>query len=429
MLSENKDMLFLLQFVSANIIYLLQSVLILFGTKMKVMGRAIVHMDLDTFFVSCERLTDSRLNGIPLIIGGGERGVVASCSYEARTFGVRSAMPIKMALRLCPQAKVMKGDMELYSRLSHAVTEVIEEKAPVVEKASIDEFYLDITGMDKFYGSYTWTNELAQSITKETGLPISFALSVNKTVSKIATGEGKPKGNLEIPEDMVRPFLNPLSIKKIPMVGDVTFQLLSRIGVRNIQTLSEMPAEVLQQMIGKNGIELWKKANGIDNNPVEPYTERKSISTEHTFSQDTIDLGELKNVLQGMVEKLAFQLRSEEWLTSTVVVKIRYANFDTETKQCKVQYTSADHILIKNVTELFNKLFQRRMRLRLIGIRFSGLVRGTYQINMFDDTEEMLSLYQAMDRMKTRYGFDAVMRGGGAILKPNNKAEILKRKK
>lgn len=419
----------MLQFVSANIIYLLQSVLILFGTKMKVMGRAIVHMDLDTFFVSCERLTDSRLNGIPLIIGGGERGVVASCSYEARTFGVRSAMPIKMALRLCPQAKVMKGDMELYSRLSHAVTEVIEEKAPVVEKASIDEFYLDITGMDKFYGSYTWTNELAQSITKETGLPISFALSVNKTVSKIATGEGKPKGNLEIPEDMVRPFLNPLSIKKIPMVGDVTFQLLSRIGVRNIQTLSEMPAEVLQQMIGKNGIELWKKANGIDNNPVEPYTERKSISTEHTFSQDTIDLGELKNVLQGMVEKLAFQLRSEEWLTSTVVVKIRYSNFDTETKQCRVQYTSADHILIKNVMELFNKLYQRRMRLRLIGIRFSGLVRGTYQINLFEDTEEMLSLYQAMDRMKTRYGFDAVMRGGGATFKPNNKNEILKRKK
>lgn len=419
----------MLQFVSANIIYLLQSVLILFGTKMKIMGRAIVHMDLDTFFVSCERLTDSRLNGIPLIIGGGERGVVASCSYEARTFGVRSAMPIKMALRLCPQAKVMKGDMELYSRLSHDVTEVIEEKAPVVEKASIDEFYLDITGMDKFYGSYTWTNELAHSITKETGLPISFALSVNKTVSKIATGEGKPKGNLEIPEEMVRPFLNPLSIKKIPMVGDVTFQLLSRIGVRNIQTLSEMPAEVLQQMIGKNGIELWKKANGIDNNPVEPYTERKSISTEHTFSQDTIDLGELKSVLQGMVEKLAFQLRSEEWLTSTVVVKIRYANFDTETKQCRVQYTSADHILIKNVTELFNKLFQRRMRLRLIGIRFSGLVRGTYQINLFEDTEEMLSLYQAMDRMKTRYGFDAVMRGGGATFKPNNKNEILKRKK
>lgn len=381
------------------------------------MERAIVHMDMDTFFVSCERLTNSALNGIPLIIGGGERGVVASCSYEARKFGVRSAMPIKMALRLCPQARVMKGDMELYSNLSHTVTQVIEEKAPVMEKASIDEFYLDITGMDRFYGCYQWTNELAQTVTKETGLPISFTLSVNKTVSKIGTGEGKPRGNLEIPGQMVKHFLNPLSIQKIPMVGEVTFQLLSRIGIRTIQTLSEMPAEVLQQMIGKNGIELWKKANGIDNNPVEPYTERKSISTEHTFKEDTIDIPKLKRVLAGMVEKLAFQLRSEEWLTSIIVIKIRYSNFDTETKQLRIQYTSADHILIRNVTDLFDKLYQRRMRLRLIGIRFSGLVRGTYQINMFEDTAEMLSLYQAMDRMKKRYGFNAVMRCGGARLK------------
>ena len=385
------------------------------------MSRSIVHMDLDTFFVSCERLTNSKLNGLPLIIGGGERGVVASCSYEARTFGVRSAMPIKMALRLCPQAKVMKGDMELYSKLSHDVTQVIEEKAPIVEKASIDEFYLDITGMDKFYGCYQWTNELAQSITKETGLPISFALSVNKTVSKIGTGESKPVGRLEIPEIMVQPFLNPLSIQKIPMVGNVTFQLLSRIGIRNIQTLSEMPAEVLQRMIGKNGLELWKKANGIDNNPVEPYTERKSISTEHTFLQDTIDIQNLKFILIGMVEKLAFQLRSEEWLTSTVVIKIRYANFDTETKQSKIAYTSADHTLTRTVTDLFDKLYQRRMRLRLIGIRFSGLVRGTYQINLFEDTEEMLSLYQAMDKMKRRYGFDAINRCAGANLKTKHK--------
>nr|WP_315200614.1 DNA polymerase IV [uncultured Flavobacterium sp.] len=392
------------------------------------MTRAIVHIDMNTFFVSCERLTNSELNGIPLIIGGGERGVVASCSYEARKFGVRSAMPIAMAMRLCPQAKVMKGDMELYSQLSHTITEIIQENAPVVEKASIDEFYLDITGMDKFYGSYKWTDELAKTITKETGLPLTFALSVNKTVSKIGTGEGKQKQNLEIPEHLVQSFLNPLSIQKIPMVGDKTFQLLSRIGIRTIQTLSEMPAEVLQQMIGKNGTELWKKANGIDNNPVEPYTERKSISTEHTFTQDTIDIPKLKRILLGMVEKLAFQLRSEQWLTSTVVIKIRYANFDTETKQCRVQYTSADHILTNTVTDLFDKLYQRRMRLRLIGIRFSGLVRGTYQINLFEDTEEMLSLYQAMDKMKSRYGFDAVMRCAGASFKPNTKDEILKRK-
>ncbi|MGM8363751.1 DNA polymerase IV [Flavobacterium sp. ARAG 55.4] len=392
------------------------------------MGRAIVHIDMNTFFVSCERLSNAALNGIPLIIGGGDRGVVASCSYEARKFGVRSAMPIAMALRLCPQAKVIKGDMELYSQFSHTITEIIQQNAPVVEKASIDEFYLDITGMDQFYGCYKWTNELAGTITKETGLPLTFALSVNKTVSKIGTGEGKQKQNLEIPQHLVRPFLNPLSIQKIPMVGDKTFQLLSRIGIRTIQTLSEMPVEVLQQMIGKNGIELWKKANGIDNNPVEPYSERKSISTEHTFTQDTIDIPKLKRLLLGMVEKLAFQLRSEEWLTSTVVIKIRYANFDTETKQCRVQYTSADHILTKIVTDLFDKLYQRRMRLRLIGIRFSGLVRGSYQIDLFEDTGEMLALYAAMDKMKTRYGFDAVMRCAGASFKPNNKNEILKRK-
>jgi DNA polymerase-4 len=379
------------------------------------MSRAIVHMDLDTFFVSCERLTNSKLEGIPLIIGGGDRGVVASCSYEARTFGVRSAMPIRMAMRLCPQAKIIKGDMELYSKLSFTVTQIIEERAPIVEKASIDEHYLDITGMDKFYGCYKWTNELAQTITKETGLPISFALSVNKTVSKIGTGESKPKGNLEIPGSQVKHFLNPLSVKKIPMVGDVTFQLLSRIGIRTIQTLSEMPAEILQQMIGKNGIELWKKANGIDNNPVEPYKERKSVSTEQTFIQDSIDIKTMKAILVGMVEKLAYQLRSEQWLTSTVVVKIKYANFDTQTKQCSIAYTSADHVLIKTVTELFDKLYDRRMRLRMIGINFNGLVRGTYQINLFEDTLEMIALYQAMDKMKKRFGFNAVGRAGTVL--------------
>jgi DNA polymerase-4 len=382
------------------------------------MERSIVHMDLDTFFVSCVRLQNSDLEGIPLIVGGGDRGVVASCSYEARRFGVRSAMPIKMALKLCPEAKIVKGDMELFSRYSNTVTQIIEEKAPVVEKASIDEHYLDITGMDKFHGAYKWTNELAAKVTHETGLPISFALSVNKTVSKIATGEGKPKGNLEIAASQVQHFLNPLSIRKIPMVGNATFTLLSRIGIRNIQTLAEMPGQVLQEMIGKNGLELWKKANGIDNTPVEPHRERKSLSTEDTFHQDTTDLHFLRAVFCGMVEKLAYQLRQENWLTSTVTVKIRYSNFDTETRQVALDYTSADHTLTKAVLELFEKLYQRRMSLRLIGVRFSGLVRGTYQINMFEDTVEMMSLYQAMDKIKNRFGANAVMRCNGAFLKP-----------
>lgn len=377
------------------------------------MNRAIVHMDLDTFFVSCERGNNSQLDGIPLIIGGGDRGVVASCSYEARKFGVRSAMPIRMALRLCPDAKVIRGDHELYSNLSHTVTEIIQERVPVMEKASIDEFYLDLSGMDKFFGCYQWTQEIASAVTKETGLPISFALSANKTVSKIGTGEAKPVGRLEIKDLEIKPFLNPLSIKKIPMVGDKTFQLLSRIGIRTIHTLSEMPMLVLQQMIGVNGKELWKKANGIDENPVVPYSERKSISTERTFTNDTTDVLELKRLISGMAEQLAYQLRKEKWLTSTVVVKIRYVNFDTETKQCKVSYTSADHTLSKVALELFNKVYTRRMRLRLVGLRFTGLVHGNHQMNLFEDTEEQMNLYQTMDYLKNRYGMGAVGRASG----------------
>lgn len=377
------------------------------------MKRAIVHMDMDTFFVSCERLQNRELKGIPLIIGGGDRGVVASCSYEARKFGVRSAMPIRMALRLCPDAKVVKGDYELYSKLSHLVTEVIQERVPVVEKASIDEFYLDLSGMDKFFGCYQWTKEISAAVTKETGLPISFALSTNKTVSKIGTGESKPEGKKQIIESEIQPFLNPLSVKKIPMVGDKTFQLLSRIGIRTIQTLSEVPVLVLQQMIGVNGKELWKKANGIDENPVVPYSERKSISTERTFSTDTMDLLELKRLISGMAEKLAYQLRQEKWLTSTIVIKIRYANFDTETKQHKVAYTSADHTLSRIALELFNKVYTRRMRLRLVGLRFTDLVHGNHQMNLFEDTEEQMNLYQTMDYLKNRFGADAVGRASG----------------
>lgn len=376
------------------------------------MDKTIVHMDLDTFFVSCERLVNSELKGIPLIIGGSsDRGVVASCSYEARHFGVRSAMPMKMALKLCPQAKIVKGDMELYSSQSKIVTEIISEQAPVIEKASVDEFYLDISGMDKFFGCYKWTNELSQRVSKETGLPISFGLSVNKTVSKIATGEGKPQGKIQVEKDFVKPFLSPLSIKKIPMLGNVTFVLLSRIGVRKIETLSNMPVEYLQNLLGKNGKELWKKANGIDETIVEPYSERKSFSKERTFEQDTIDMIQIRGVLIGMVEDLAFQLRKENWLTSCVVVKIRYNNFDTEQKQSKIAYTSCDHVLIEQVKLLFEKLYTRRMRLRLVGISFTGLVRGSYQINLFEDTAELINLYHAIDKMKTRFGEDAIKRG------------------
>jgi DNA polymerase IV len=373
--------------------------------------RTIVHMDLDTFFVSVERLHNSRLNSLPVIIGGmSDRGVVASCSYEARRFGVRSAMPMKMARILCPDAVYIRGDLESYSRYSRMVTDIIAEKAPLFEKASIDEHYLDITGMDRFFGSMKWTQELRQSIMRHTGLPISVGLSVNKTVSKIATGIAKPNGELQVPAMQVKPFLDPLSISKIPMIGQKTYHLLRSMGIATIHTLSCMPPGMVEKVLGQNGIAIWKKANGIDPTPVQSYSERKSISTETTFETDTTDVAMLNSLLTGMTEKIAFQLRKKQKLTSCVTVKIRYSNFDTHTMQQRIPYTALDHMLIPVAKALFARVYQRRMLVRLIGVRFSHLVTGMQQINMFDDTPEMVSLYQAMDRIRLKYGKQAIGR-------------------
>ncbi len=372
-------------------------------------NRTIVHLDLDTFFVSVERLMNSSLVGKPVIIGGtSDRGVVASCSYEARQFGVSSAMPMKMALNLCNDAIVIRGDMEQYTKYSRMVTDIIAEQAPVYEKASIDEHYLDITGMDRFFGSLKWTHELRQRIISQTGLPISLGLSVNKTVSKIATGEAKPNGEIQVEKQRVMPFLGPLSIRKIPMIGTKTFQLLRSMGVVNIHTLSMIPPEMMEKLMGKNGLDIWKKANGIDNTPVVPYSEQKSISTETTFEQDTIEVVRMREILSSMVEKIAFQMRKKGKLTGCVTVKIRYSNFDTHTLQKTIPYTSFDHILTKIAQELFDKLYQRRMLIRLIGVRFSHLVSGMQQLNLFDDTPEMVNLYQAMDRIRLRFGAKAI---------------------
>jgi DNA polymerase-4 len=368
-------------------------------------------LDLDTFFVSVERLANSKLEGKPVIIGGmSDRGVVAACSYESRKFGVHSAMPMQMAKRLCSHAVFIRGDMDLYSKYSRMVTEIIAEKAPLYEKASIDEHYLDITGMDRFFGSLQWTHELRRYIIKETGLPISFGLSTNKTVSKIATGEAKPNGGLHIPPRQVKPFLFPLSIKKIPMIGRKSYRLLRSMGVSTIKTLSMIPPDMMEQVMGKNGIVIWRKANGIDPAPVKPYHERKSTGTERTFDKDTIDVKRLKEILISMVEKTAFELRRSNKLTGNVTVKIRYSNYDTHTLRQRIAYTSFDHVLIPVALELFERLYNRRMLIRLIGVRFSDLVTGHQQLNMFEDTPEMAGLYQAMDYIRKRFGSKAIRR-------------------
>lgn len=375
--------------------------------------RQIVHIDLDTFFVSVERLQNSSLLGKPVIVGGlSDRGVVSACSYEARHFGVHSAMPIRMARQLCPHAVFIRGDMDTYSRYSNVVTDIIAEAVPVYEKASIDEHYLDLTGMDRYFGTYQFTRELRQKIMRESGLPISFGLSVNKTVSKIATGEAKsgPERELYVQREQVRPFLNPLSIRKIPMLGPKTFNLLRNMGVAKIETLSQLPPDIMERVLGKNGIDLWRKANGIDPSPVERYYERKSIGSEQTFESDTTDLRQLNEWLVRMTEKLAFELRTRNKLTACVVVKIRYSDFDTHTIQKRIAYTAFDHVLIREAKDLLQRLYTRRVLVRLLGVRFTHLVSGSQQLSLFEDRPEQVQLYQAMDRIRKRFGGDAVGR-------------------
>lgn len=375
--------------------------------------KTIIHLDLDTFFVSCERKLDSKLIGKPVLIGGtSDRGVVASCSYEARRFGVHSAMPMRMARQLCPEAIILRGNSGVYSKFSDEVTSIIRENVPVYEKASVDEFYADLSGMDKFYGCYKMAGELREKIIRETGLPISFGLSVNKTVSKIATGEAKPNNKIHVISGTEKNFLAPLSVKKIPMIGDVTYRSLCNLGVKRIQTIQEMPMEVMEKVFGKNGIVMWKKANGIDNSPVVQYHERKSISTERTFDKDTIDVKKLEGIITAMAENLVFQLRRGNKLTACITIKVRYSDFQTYTQQKHIPYSASDHHIIPVAVELFRKLYNRRMLVRLIGVRFSHLVEGGHQINLFEDAE-IISLYQAMDKIREKYGDRAIMKAVG----------------
>ena len=376
--------------------------------------RHIAHLDLDSFFVSVECLLNSKLKGKPVLIGGsGDRAVVASCSYEARKFGVHSAMPMKLALRLCRQAIVIRGDMEVYSKYSRLVTEIMESEVPLFEKSSIDEFYADLTGMDKFFGCTKFTKELKNKVISESGLPISYALSSNKLISKVATNQVKPDGQIEIPFGSEKKFLAPLPVAKIPGVGKQTAYLLMKMGVETIKLLSEIPVEMMQNLLGKPGADIWRKANGIDETPVVPYREQKSISTEHTFQQDTISGTILHSELVRLTEKIAFELRNQNKLTGCITVKLRYANFETFTRQQTISYSNADHVLLQTTKEVFSKLYDRRLLVRLIGVRFTNLIPGNYQINLFEDTQEHIQLYRAIDSIKSQFGEKLLMRAAG----------------
>ncbi|MCX2451851.1 DNA polymerase IV [Pedobacter sp. PLR] len=372
-------------------------------------NKHIIHMDQDAFFVSVEVRKDPGLIGKPVIIGGtSDRGVVASCSYEARKFGVHAAMSSRMAKMLCPHAIFVKGNMDAYSEASFQITEILRERVPLIEKASIDEHYIDMTGMDRFHGTLQYAHELRKTVIKETGLPISFGLSVNKTVSKMATNECKPNGELDVKPFEVQNFLNPLSIRKIPGLGEKTFVKLSDMGIKKIHTLTQIHPDQMNSILGKNGLALLQKAKGIDNSPVIPYQEQKSIGTQCTFKADTIDVDTINNLITSMVMDLAFDLRQKKKLTACITVTIRYANFEDVTKQATISYTSLDNVLILKAKELFRQVYQKRMLLRLVGVRLSNLVTGHEQIDLYSESQEQYSLYQALDKIRNRFGDKAI---------------------
>lgn len=372
--------------------------------------RIIAHFDLDSFFVSVEILNDPSLKGKPVIVGGKERGVVAACSYEAREFGIHSAMPSKKAMQLCPQAIFLKGTRGEYSKYSRWVTQIIADKVPLFEKASIDEFYLDLTGMEKFFDPLQYTIDLRKQIMDETKLPISFGLASNKMMAKIATNEAKPNGYLQIPYGMEKEFLAPLAVGKIPGVGEHTEKVLKAMGITLIKHISEKTLAELEERLGKWGIDLWHKSQGLHDGEVTTYHESKSISSENTFNENTTDIPFLMSELVRLTEKIAFELRQEDKVAGCISVKIRYPNFDTTSRQTTIPYTAADDEIIPVAKELFNKLYKKGEPIRLLGVRLSELTNDAVQTNLFSDVERKTNLYKAIDGVKNKFGKYAVKR-------------------
>jgi len=367
--------------------------------------RYIAHFDLDSFFVSVEMLQDPTLLGKAVVVGGSrDRGVVTTCSYEARKFGVRSAMPMRKAMELCPHAIVVKSSYGLYAKYSAWVTDIIAANAPLYEKASIDEFYIDLTGMDTFFNPLEWTIRLRQTIMDETGLPISFGLATNKLVAKIATDEAKPNGYLFVTPGKEKEFLAPLPVEKLGGVGKKSHQTLLALGIHTIGDILHVDPVLLERALGKWGTQLIRQANGKSDSVVSPHRESKSISAENTFEENTADLDILLAQLVGQAERVAYELRQEKKFATCVAIKFRNANFETSTRQITIPATIADSDIIKAATDLFTKLYVPGTLVRLLGVRLAGLTDTGAQTNLFDNKTEQNALYEAIDAVKNKFG-------------------------
>lgn len=372
--------------------------------------RYILHIDLDTFFVSVERLLNPSLNGKPVICGGlTERSVVSTASYEARKFGVHSGMAITVARRLCPHAEFIHGDYHNYSKYSQMVTDIVDAEAPLYEKASVDEFYIDLSGMDKYFNVFQWSHNLRMRIINETGLPISFGLAPNKTVAKIASAKSKPMGEIFVDYNQVQDFLDPLPVQKIPGLGESTLPKVNKLGILTIKDLRLYPKSLFVREFGKMGETLWNKANGIDDTPLCTIRDPKSLSQETTFETDITDSQQLIDTIICMCDSLAYRLRKIGKHCTGVAVKLRFPTFRTIEKSRKISSTDFSDTIIQTAKLLFTQLYNG-VPIRLIGIRLD-ISEQNVQNDIFSFSPKKQNLYKTLDTLKDRFGNGVIRRG------------------
>jgi DNA polymerase-4 len=369
---------------------------------------------MDAFFVSVEELENPSLKGKAVIVGADPegRGVVAAASYEARKYGVHSAMPIRTAKKLCPHAIFLRGHHAKYSEYSHNIYRIFEEFTPVVEMVSIDEAYLDLTGCERLHGSaFRGADKLIRTIKQRTGLNASVGLSTSHVVSKIASDQAKPHGLLYIFPGFEAQFLGPLPVRRMPGIGKVTEpELLSR-GIATIGDLAHAGPEKLKGWFGKYGEWLYQKSQGRD---IEAYPygeEAKSISHETTFDADTGDAEAMERTLSYLAQLVAGRLRDHRLFARTIGLKLRYASFRTLTRDVTLEEpTHLDSVIFENVLGLFERAWDRRQKVRLLGVRASHLERGTFQPRLLDaaQKEKLERILQTTDRLRERYGFESL---------------------
>jgi len=376
--------------------------------------RWIFHVDMDAFFVSVEELLDPNLEGKPVIVGGDPdgRGVVSAASYEARKYGINSAMPLARARRLCPHAIFLRGRYGIYGSYSDRVFNILSKYTPDIERTSIDEGYLDMTGFERLHAAIiSIAHQMKSEIKFRTGLNASFGISSNKLVSKVASDCAKPNGVLLIRPGYEKTFFAPLRIERLPGVGRAMHEKLRSFGVRTIGDLAGIDKDILVNTFGKWGLDLHRGANGISNSPVKDREPVKSISREKTFDEDTLNMKLIDATLFHLVEKVARALRAENLQAKCITLKLRYSDFKTMTRSLTLKEpTDMDKVIYENIKRLFEKAYTRRGRIRLLGAGVSNFTTATWQPGLFEGPrdQKLKDYYRSIDKIRDRYGDDAL---------------------